>query len=231
MYDDCDGDGFTAYTGDCDESCPTCYIGSTVYIDSADGKDQDCDGQIDEEEAVPCYVIWVTDSTYTGALGGRSGADSKCVADKPGDLDCTEDIKAFLSIAADDEIRDMPSKYGFSTLTPIYWYNKNTQAVLSLATTWADMLDGTILSSQADGTGVTGNYIWTFSQAAGELGSYNCSGGTSGSSGVSGNTGSGSSTGTDWLLFAWENPSWWACHNTFMFRCLCETTTLCTAVR
>ncbi len=45
---DIDGDGHTLLDGDCDETCDTCYIGSTEFTLSPDGKDQDCDGEIDE---------------------------------------------------------------------------------------------------------------------------------------------------------------------------------------
>ncbi len=49
IWKDCDGDGYTYGNGDCDESCPTCYVGSTKYTTSPDGRDQDCDGVIDEK--------------------------------------------------------------------------------------------------------------------------------------------------------------------------------------
>jgi hypothetical protein len=66
---DADGYGVAGYSGtalgctydgvDCDDSCATCYPGSTAYTSSADGKDQDCDGTVDEFVAPPthCYAI------------------------------------------------------------------------------------------------------------------------------------------------------------------------------
>jgi len=66
-YCDEDGDGHYAETiadtcpsgresttagDDCDDSCATCYPGSTAYTYSPDGKDQDCDGQVDETSTV-----------------------------------------------------------------------------------------------------------------------------------------------------------------------------------
>jgi hypothetical protein len=49
-WKDCDGDTKTYQAGtDCDEGCATCYVGSAAYTASPDGKDQDCDGVVDEE--------------------------------------------------------------------------------------------------------------------------------------------------------------------------------------
>ncbi len=48
IWKDCDGDGKTYGNGDCDESCSTCYVGSTVGLDSPDNKDQNCNGVVDE---------------------------------------------------------------------------------------------------------------------------------------------------------------------------------------
>jgi len=68
-YNDCDGDGYTAFTGDCDESCDTCYVGSTAYTTSPDGKDQDCDGEIDEISDVICTPTY-GDYVYFGYDSG-----------------------------------------------------------------------------------------------------------------------------------------------------------------
>ncbi|MBC7073792.1 hypothetical protein H5T58_00120 [Candidatus Parcubacteria bacterium] len=49
-WKDCDGDGRTYGAGtDCDEGCSSCYVGSTNGSSTPDGKDQDCDGQVDEQ--------------------------------------------------------------------------------------------------------------------------------------------------------------------------------------
>ena len=44
---DVDGDDFSPATGDCDELCPTCFVGSTHTTPNPDGKDQNYDGIID----------------------------------------------------------------------------------------------------------------------------------------------------------------------------------------
>jgi hypothetical protein len=59
---DCDGDTKTySASTDCDEGCATCYVGSTSYTSSPDGKDQDCDGVINES-----YVTDWADFTCSG---------------------------------------------------------------------------------------------------------------------------------------------------------------------
>ena len=53
---DSDGDGYAPKdacpggkpTTDCNDSCKTCYPGSSKWTCSGDGKDQDCDGKVDE---------------------------------------------------------------------------------------------------------------------------------------------------------------------------------------
>ena len=47
LWKDCDGDGKTGGNGDCNESDATCYVGSPNYTETPDGKDQDCDGVVD----------------------------------------------------------------------------------------------------------------------------------------------------------------------------------------
>ena len=80
---------------DCDESCATCYPGSTATTASPDGKDQDCDGVVDEVLAITCTPIygssasmgydgacnWATPGPYMFALAsGNAPADnSHCI--------------------------------------------------------------------------------------------------------------------------------------------------------
>lgn len=58
IFMDCDGDGHYWWKGeDCDENCPTCYLGSKFYTEYPDGRDQDCDGLIDDNvECIPKYA-------------------------------------------------------------------------------------------------------------------------------------------------------------------------------
>jgi len=61
IWQDCDGDGYTYGSGDCDESCPTCYVGSEHYTLEPDGKDQNCSGIVDE------YTEHITDKVKCGS--------------------------------------------------------------------------------------------------------------------------------------------------------------------
>ncbi|MBF0239807.1 MAG: fibronectin type III domain-containing protein, partial [SAR324 cluster bacterium] len=66
-------------------------------------------------------VYLFSGGTSAGNLGGRSGADARCVAEKSAtwpNLACSN-IRAFLSVDANDEIQDMPTNYGVPTNRPI----------------------------------------------------------------------------------------------------------------
>ncbi|MCK4859107.1 MAG: hypothetical protein KAS87_00945, partial [Candidatus Omnitrophica bacterium] len=51
---DVDGDGYSPFTGDCDETCSTCYVGSTATTASPDGRDQNCNGIVDDGAISTC---------------------------------------------------------------------------------------------------------------------------------------------------------------------------------
>ena len=53
--------------GDCDESCPTCYVGSTAVTGAPDGKDQDCNGVIDDTAVI--YNIRLLENDPTPDCG------------------------------------------------------------------------------------------------------------------------------------------------------------------
>lgn len=73
IWMDCDGDGkFFWNLEECDERCATCYLGSTEYTSTPDGRDQDCDGEVDELNCDASEVAygynasceWVPGGTY-----------------------------------------------------------------------------------------------------------------------------------------------------------------------
>ncbi|MFH1365326.1 MAG: hypothetical protein ABIH28_01965 [archaeon] len=74
LWKDCDGDGYTGGYHDCDESCPTCYVGGKA-LKAADGKDQNCNGNLDEpinqNYGYNDACEWVIDGPYRfmGASG------------------------------------------------------------------------------------------------------------------------------------------------------------------
>ncbi|MDO8265205.1 MAG: hypothetical protein Q7T34_02450, partial [Candidatus Parcubacteria bacterium] len=57
VWKDCDGDTFTGGYKDCDEGCSTCYVGSASYTASPDGKDQNCDGTVDNLDYFSYQVV------------------------------------------------------------------------------------------------------------------------------------------------------------------------------
>lgn len=116
----------------------------------------------------------------TGNLGGRAGADSLCEAGRPNGLHHRY-IRAFLSVNATDEVRDMPENYGLPTTRP---FVSNSNIVL--AQNFSDMLDGTVEISYND-AGVVPNATrsWTGSFTDGSLGGQDCGGFTVGVSGGS----------------------------------------------
>jgi prepilin-type N-terminal cleavage/methylation domain-containing protein len=160
----------------------------------------------------PEILIYMSSSTYTGNLGGRSGADSKC--DLGTTLGCQIN-RAFISVNADDEIRDMPSNYGVDTSIPVYWYNRSTGQKTLMGYNWADILDGSILASQYAGTRI-GSDAWSSTSQDGRYTpGMTCSGWTS--EGTSGQPGDAYATNGSWLSYTWTY-----CTNRKYLRCLCQ---------
>ncbi len=48
IWRDCDGDRWTPGHKDCDEGCSTCFVGSMAVTAAPDGRDQNCNGILDE---------------------------------------------------------------------------------------------------------------------------------------------------------------------------------------
>ncbi len=91
---------------DCDDTCATCYPGSTSYTASPDGKDQDCDGVIDQKisnstnncSAAPrcsdlAYGSYIAKGSLASACNahcGPAGGTATCVnAEQPWSPKCT----------------------------------------------------------------------------------------------------------------------------------------------
>ena len=148
---------------------------------------QDTDCEQDEYCQLPTSstIVYMASSEHSGgAFGGRAGIDSWCASNKPSNLPAScENIHALVSVNSSDEIRDMPSVYGYPSDKPLYWWNNSTQEAVMLAGDWPDMLDGEILIAQEDGTGLTygggEGYVFTGSMSNGSV-TDNCNGFTSG---------------------------------------------------
>ena len=64
---DSDGDGYTSCQGDCDDNDPSIYPGAPEICD---GKDNDCDGEVDEGCGLPAVAaVKVNGTTWSPAVG------------------------------------------------------------------------------------------------------------------------------------------------------------------
>ena len=107
-------------------------------------------------------------------------------------LRCTE-VHAFISVAADDEIRDMAIPAGLPVKSP---------DGTVIADDRADLLDGTIDTS-LQAAGVVENFVpsyWTGATFEGGLHGWNCTNWTLGTGASNGTTGNSSSTTETWLI-------------------------------
>jgi len=88
-----DGDGVTVGDGDCDDGDPAVYPGA---VDGCDGRDEDCDGEIDEDARYEDeYEDNDTDATWLGDLSGGGSVSVDAL------LDSAEDVDRY-SIQTDD---------------------------------------------------------------------------------------------------------------------------------
>jgi len=146
------------------------------------------------------YFIYTTNTNHTGNLGGRAGADNICNLNAHRPAVCTRGW-AFMSMNADDEIRDFPTTLPGRTGMPMAlgapWYSRTgTHAGVRIANDWAGLLSGTILN-RIDAGGGASRY-WTHSHATGEVWHNACHGSTS-------------VAGTGWAGIGrgeFSNPSW-----------------------
>ncbi len=90
---------------------------------------------------------------HNGKLGGRTGADGLCQASANRPAGYTS-YRAFISVDADDEIRDMPGNYRVPTNVPIQSLNGTV-----IANDWADLLDGSITVT-LETAGVLTDWLW-----------------------------------------------------------------------
>jgi hypothetical protein len=153
------------------------------------------------------------ETTYTGNLGGRSGADATCSA-HPKKPASAYNVHAFLSVNGSSRIQDLPTLYGYTSANPVYWYRSTNGAYTLLANSWTDMLDGAIPTSAQTGTGAT-NSMRTGATASGGLSSSNCVGWTSGQSTTTGAIGFVAYTNSQWL--AGFNS---ACNSSYALACM-----------
>jgi hypothetical protein len=133
-------------------------------------------------------VFYVTTTLYNGNLGGRSGADAKCVLAKKNWLLTMgkTNVRAFMSISSTDEIRDMVSNYTVPSTAPII-----SPLGTTISDNISDFLDGDIskMISKHFIKDSIAQYAYTGSTSSGSLNLHHCANWTaaSGNNGMKGN--------------------------------------------
>ena len=143
--------------------------------------------------------------TAGGGADGRLGADTLCrnAAAKPAGY---ANYRAFISVTAADEIRDMPANYGVPTTGPILSPTGTT-----IANNWADLLDGTIaVDLTTAGVVTTVTYYYTGANADGSVAADTCQAWTSSVGTDDGAEGNDAATDATWL----NDVVPWGCDNT-----------------
>ncbi|WP_423222515.1 DUF1554 domain-containing protein [Candidatus Amarolinea aalborgensis] len=158
--------------GDNTNACTSALSGNLRWTGSVY---QLCDGiswrtvQLSEGKVV-LYQANNAIAIVGGAIGGRTGADTLCqsASNKPAGY---SSYRAFISVSATDEIRDMPANYGVPTSYAV----RSTNNTL-IASNWSDLLDGSINTYlAAAGVYVNGPYDWwSGSLQDGSLDGVNC---------------------------------------------------------
>ncbi|RJX24625.1 MAG: hypothetical protein C4563_00055 [Desulfobulbus sp.] len=144
----------------------------------------------------PSYlVLYDSGQDGTGNLGGRSGANSLCPANRPAGF---SNSAAFLSVSATDTIAGRQAFAGLDTALEIRSPNGTV-----IANNWADLLDGSIdVTLQVAGIALSTGFWWSGSNANGTLG-LTCEGWTSAVDGPSGGSPAG-----DWGVSSQANSLW-----------------------
>lgn len=135
--------------------------------------------------------------SVTGAIGGRGGADVMCgvAAESATGIPVHATTRAFLSVAGDDEIRDMPTRHGVPTGRQVTGPNWNV-----VATDWTDLLDGSIaMELFTAGVHTATNFWYSGSLSDGSVSVNTCSGWTDGSTFFDGRYGVTQVTNSNWI--------------------------------
>ena len=175
-------------------------------------------------------VFFATHKIYTGNLGGRSGADAICLSNMDTKTismvnhSCSN-VRAVISIDANDEIADMSTNYGISTNVDIRgssgtrfgtsWDNFTSAAhTLPVGYVVGEMEAGAAGGSTS-AWGLRTRY-WSGSDTSGALDTRHCSNFTDESSGETGSLGEGAST-TDTMLDNGHSN----CDGEYALLCIC----------
>jgi hypothetical protein len=198
-FEQCDGSDATFCPGTCqaDCTCPqVCGDNLREPPEECDGSDNPCSGPCQVDcTCQPYRIVFVTNTTYTGNLGGVSGADALCDA-----LGVQFGSPWWVWRAWISDSASSPS----TRFT--HWAGPYVSAGsgYTIASDWADLTDGTL----AYPIELLGQTVWTATNPDGTyVGSTygDCSGWTVGSSLENGETGSSSETGSGWSLYGGDD--------------------------
>lgn len=159
--------------------------------------------------------LYVSPTTYTGALGSRSTTDGYCNDNTELGPTVFADCRVVTSLVSydGDPVIDFPRKHSFPPT--IVAYGKTGTVV----GTWSTMFSGsgTVLTNSLSTASVTALNPWTGTDSVGRYTPlYNCLGWTTGSGSYFGRGGRGIDTGTTWIEF--NTP---VCSNTKVIVCAC----------
>lgn len=180
--------------------CNSTAVGTIRYNSILDVAEL-CNGTVWERILAepPELILYEGDSVNSGSFGGRSGADNICATSSKRPSGLFASFRAFISVDANDEIRDMPSNYSVPTNLPI-----KSKSGATLANNWADLLDGNIPQPLIfagvfpDSGSEPPNYWWSGSNTDGSLlNDSTCSGWTA--AGGTGRVGQENETGSRWI--------------------------------
>ena len=118
--------------------------------------------------------LWMSGALTSGNLSGRAGADTFCDSDANKPTVASSTTRAFISVDADDEIRDMPSLYNIPSNEVIFRQDGTTQ----IAPNFAALLNADS-ASLISSVSTAGFSVFTGSSFDGELDSLGaCNGWT-----------------------------------------------------
>jgi hypothetical protein len=204
---------------------------SSIPVTNSVSDESDETFRIVEEEKSKQNGIYVflTDEKYDGNLGGREGADEKCMFSA--ESVCKQGtIHSLITIDNGDSIINMAENYDIDINIPVYWYNRETDLSLLLAENWNEMIKENIVNGQEEGTGKgewSKDFPWT-----GGLGNESslatCNQWTSNEGNLETGSGPYGTIGSPDKEFLFVSDGWagisfaMVCKNTRYLRCLCE---------
>jgi hypothetical protein len=97
----------------------TLSLGACKMESSSSDSDDELVNDPDPVDSVTEIIMFAGPGMTSGNLGGRTGADTLCRNAIPSGLTCSNQVRAFLSVDATDELRDMEANYDLDPALPI----------------------------------------------------------------------------------------------------------------